>query len=473
MPEATRYITDTDSTEYRAVEDAFVGEYNRRAKKISTGWDYYNGNHRKPLKAQKDGYDDNVVVNHVESLTDRIIGFLLGDGIMFDASGDDEQSQIDERIATLLDANRSAIMIENIALAGAIEGHCAVRLVPADGDLPRLIRIKQRHFSAFWDAFDMDRVLWYRLQHTSGGVGRRIDYVKGREMNGRIDHTLDGWTEYVYKLDKATDSGGGLLIQPSAKWELAQEPEVWEFDWPPITDWQNLPDPNSYYGRNDIDAAIRLNDATNFILSNTQRIIKHFADPKTVVIGAKAGQIVPTAVGGLFSIPSSDAKVMNLEMQSDGELSRWLAEVITAALWESGGMVDPQNVKDMVGQLTNFGLRVLFANAVKKTGKKRILYEEAFSEMIRHALELAGTAAPDMVATIWPDVLPTDEEREVEVLGADLDRGAISLQTYRERRGYDNERELNRLEQEGSVGGDPGVAILGLLNRNRPFNQGG
>lgn len=475
MPEATRYELSMDSNAWRSLEDAYAAEIRDRQKDIKRGWAYYDGNHDLPLRIQKDGYNDNVIVNHVEALADRLTAFLIGDGVRFDAGGDDTRTDTDDAIELLWQKSRGAILQESIALSGAIEGHCAIRLVPRQGLPTQITRIKQPHFAAFWDAMDQERILWYRLQYVSGKVGKRIDYVRGQFIDDETDHRAPGWTEVEYNLKDGQQVGPlyntGWGLQ-DLRWERTVNPTPWPYDWPPVVDWQNLPNPNGYYGKSDITSAIKLNDALNFILSNMQRIIKHHASPKTVGTGWAAADLVETSVGGLLTVPQSDAKIFNLEMQSDLSSSQRLAEVIAAGLWQSGGMVDPQTMKDRVGTLTNFGLRVLFADAIKRTEKKRLLYGEAFEMIAQRGLVLAGQAMPESVATVWPDVLPADDVQEVTMLTQELEAGVISRQTYQERRGYDPEREADRIADEGTTGGDIGATILGALNKNRPFNRG-
>jgi hypothetical protein len=463
MPEATQYSLNMKSSAWQA---AYATEINARCAEIKRGWDYYQGKHRRPLKIQSDGYDDNVIVNHIAQFVEDLVGFLLGDGITFDSGGDDQGDPADDQIAAMWRASRGAILQNNLSLAGCIEGHPAVRLVPVEGGLPKISRIKGEHFAAFWDPFDMERVMWYRLQYVSGGQGKRIDYVRGRVTGGEIDHAAPGWTEIVYTMKNA----GQMAIAPGSNWTQEINPVVWEFDFPPIVDWQNLPNPNGYYGEDDVTGPIHLNDALNFNLSNSQRIIKNYADPKTILTGATTDDI-NRQPGGLISVPQPEARVYNLEMNSDGAFIQWLAGVITAGLWGAGGMIDPQSIKDRVGDLTNFGLRVLYNRAIKKTEKKRLLYAEAFDQIAKRGLAIAGATPPETVATIWPDVLPEDETVEVATLMQELQAGIIGKETYRERRDYDNDREVDRLAGEAMTG-DVGANILGMLTTNKAFNKG-
>jgi hypothetical protein len=234
-----------------------------------------------------------------------------------------------------------------------------------------------------------------------------------------------------------------------------------------------MPNTNDYYGKSDLTGAIHLNDALNFVISNLNRIVKHYADPKTVGIGFKATELIATQVGGFYTVANEKAQIYNLEMQSDGALARWLAEVVGGAMWQAGGVINPQTMKDKVGQLTNFGLQVLFTDTIRKTGKKRLLYGEALEAINKYALELAGLEVPDKVMTIWPDVLPEDERAEAETLGMDFDRKAISMETYRERRGYIHEREEDRLAEEQANDGNPLAGLLaGGGFQNRAFDGG-
>ena len=83
-----------------------------------------------------------------------------------------------------------------------------------------------------------------------------------------------------------------------------------------MVDSQSLPDRAGYYGDPDL-VRPELNDALNFVASNTMRIIKHHGHPKTIGTGMRASEVQETAVDGFWSVPNPDAKIANLEMQSD------------------------------------------------------------------------------------------------------------------------------------------------------------
>lgn len=461
MPEATEYPA-LGTEAWKKTEEAYQAEAKKRGAMITRAWDYYNGAHKQPLKVQADGYDDNVILNDIEIFAEKLETLLIGDGLEFDAGSDDQSSQADKDIVGLWDQNRSEILQSSLALSGVIEGHVAVRLIP-DQDLPwpKLQVIKQAHFSAFWDPFDLTQVTWYRLQAGS----RRIDYVKGHVDGADVDTSIPVWTELSYELQGVEKDILGIA-KDVEKWELISS-EEWPYEFPPVVDWQNLPNPNWYYGKADVTGAIPLNDNINFIMSNLNRIIKYFAHPRTVGTGFTAADLVATAVGGLWTVENPEAKIQNLEMETDAALSRWLADIISQTLWQSGGLVDPQTMKDQIGQLTNFGLRVMFSDAIGRISKKRRLYGEGLEEIIDRSFVLADKTPPETITIIWPDVIPEDAKAEMETLTAEFDRALISKETYRDRRGYNNEMEEDRIANEAQE------SDLGsLLLQNARFNRG-
>src|SRR3989304_8355929 len=118
MPGALSYPLDASSTEYRDTEDLFAKEYNERAKRFGTAWKYYDGDMPKPLAKDKgDSVDDNIILAKIGQITDKIVSFMFGDGIRFDAGADDnDESTGESQVQALWTANRQQITLHNIAL---------------------------------------------------------------------------------------------------------------------------------------------------------------------------------------------------------------------------------------------------------------------------------------------------------------------------------------------------------------------
>ena len=94
------------------------------------------------------------------------------------------------------------------------------------------------------------------------------------------------------------------------------------------------------------------------------------------------------------------------------------------------------------------------------------MYSEGLERVNKAALVAAGLTPPEHIATTWPDVLPEDPA-ETQVLMQEQAAGIISRQTYRERRGYDQEQEEQRIEEEKAGEDDLGTRLLSAFEKGQ------
>jgi hypothetical protein len=450
MPAAITYPLDQTTPEARVLEDAYAKEHDARLKVIDLRWAYYRGEMHKPLQIEQDGVDDNVLLPKVAEIADKLRSFLLGEGVQFDtdpSTGD--RTERDNQLDAIWRANNGKRLLSELALSGILSGHCFVQVVPQQGQAPRLINVDPRAASVFWDVQDVSMPLWYRLQYSAGGIDRRIDYVSAEALG----NTGDQWYEWVYQRGSSAN-----------RWQESQSGLLMPFL--PLIDWPNQTLPFAYYGQDDIAAALALNDSINLIASDYARILKHHAAPRTVGIGMDAADVVGSAVSGFYTVnkPTSEAHIYNLEMQSDLKAAFDYLQFLIREAWYSGRMVDPATVKDALGQLTNFGLRVMMADGLSKTVDKRELYGEGLDHVCRTALLAAGLTPPERVIVTWPDILPEDPAM-VATLQSELAAKIISRQTYREIRGYDQEQEDHRLQEESAADDTLGARLLDAFSK--------
>src|SRR3970040_343915 len=130
MPSALKYPRSLESPDAQAIETAFTKEYDERAKKLARHWAYYDGIMPRSMKLEKDGVDDNIYLPKVDQVADKVVSFLLGDGIRFDVGGDDQPDEQDDAVAQLWEANASERLLHNLALSGPMSGHCWMRAEP-------------------------------------------------------------------------------------------------------------------------------------------------------------------------------------------------------------------------------------------------------------------------------------------------------------------------------------------------------
>lgn len=437
MPQATEY-PDNPSEVDKLLDE---GERKARADYVRAGWQYYRGEHRKPLKVKTGQPDPNVILNLTRKLVDTGAAMLFGLGVTFELVEGDHTPE-EEYLESVWRVNRRSILMNDIAVNGGVAGHVVVKIVPPEkeGGFPRLINISPGIFHAFWREDDVETVLWYTLNWSEEA---RQDIVRRGDV----------WQILDYRKNRG-------------RWELADE-QVWPFAWAPIVDWKNLPNPNMYYGLSDLEDEGKLNDAINFLASNMNSILYHHAHPKTIGTGMRASDVQETAVGGFWTVPSPDAKVYNLEMQSDLASSMAFLDLLRSSFFSLGSQVDLSTMKDRLGQLTNFGLRVLFYDAINRLRLKRALYGEGLTEINRRVLDLAGKG-PDHITTLhWPFPLPESELEMSQVIKTDLELGIVSKETASTKRGYDWQTEQERIEAERAGEETIGSLLLRSFERGQ------
>jgi hypothetical protein len=258
------------------------------------------------------------------------------------------------------------------------------------------------------------------------------------------------------------------ISNDSGRWELMDKPEVWPWDFCPIQHWQNMPQPGDVYGSSDIEDVLELQDRYNFVMSNINRIVRFHAHPKTIVKGAQPGQMQQDAsTNSVWYFGDPNTTVDNLEMQSDLASSREFAADLKNNIFDTTRTVDMSVLKDKVGNLTNFGLRTLYKDALDKLKTKQELFGEALTEINHRLLVLAEITPDDGGVCVFEDPLPSNEMELTQALQFDLTNGLVSKETAAIERGYDWEQERERIEGERASEDNIGSALL------RAFDRGG
>jgi len=432
------------NTDYDALlfEQRMEAEEGARLEKYKRAWLYYRGDQRRQLKVKTGQPDDNVILNMNRLIVDKSAAFLFGKEPVFELQ-EGETTPAEEALERIWQRNRKMTLLNEIALSGGITGDVFVKMVPEEGQPPRLVNVPAEYCRAYWDTDDIDDVWLFRIQWVAAdrngkGVVRRQDIEK--------DNTRWQITNLIAK--------GGQRWEPDA-----ENPDItWGYDWPPIIHCQNLLCPGAYYGDADIED-VSEQDGINYIASKIQRIIRYHQHPKTIGTGFKPGDIQITEDEALI-LPSAEAKLWNLEMQSD--LSASLAFMDRLISWYLAGArvprIDPAVIN--VGALSGFALRVLYGDLLEKTNVKQQTYGDMLIELNRRMLELGGQGAENVTTIHWQDPLPKDERAEAEADGFELDRGLASKETVRSRRGLDNEAELARLQAEEVSEGNIGALLV-------------
>jgi hypothetical protein len=440
MPSLTTY----DMQDLNQLHKISAAEYLARKLEIEKRNAYYEGNQKRWLIDPKTKQElaENVTINVTQKIIDQSVSLLFGESPEIET----HDEAIDMLVEKMEDRNYDDIFFNSLCAAGSIAGHVFVKLIK-EADTVRWVMMNPALVSVFWRPDDAKVANAYKIQWVDGKDEYRQDIVK-----------LD--TGYWLVRDMKRSGY-------NANWQLVSD-VIWPYDFAPIVDWQNLPNYLGYYGKTDL-TSLEINDAINFTASNINMILKHHAHPKTIGTGVRNDQVKETAVQGFWSIESPDAKVYNLEMQSDLSASMNFLAFLRSEFFSQQRAVDAQSVKDKIGQLTNFGLRVLFSDAIQKNATKQLLYGYGIKELVYRSLILMGVSIdPNTIDVDFQDPMPVNDKENSERVKLELESGVISKKTASEQLGYDWEEQAAELAEEKQASS----ASLGnsLLNAMREMD---
>jgi hypothetical protein len=438
-------------------KDEYENEYRLRLSELERYADYYEGRAKKPIVSRM-GKDYNVLANLTGLIIDRSVAGLFGAGVQFDLPGEDDTEQA-QYIDAVWSVSHKQKFITDLGQFGATFGTTYIKIVPdALTDrlgrvLPRLVNLNPSQMTIGTDPHDVERVVWYMVRYNVGDTG-------WREITERDEN--DTWTVRTEK----TDKGG--------KWSVIDE-YAWPWPFPPIAHEKNLPKAGSVYGQSDIEDVIGLQDDYNESRSNTKKILSYFAFPQRYVAGGRlprrvvnGQEVIDFEPGKVFEFDDPQARIGAMEMQSDMASSRAFTDGIRLDMFDVARTSDVNTVRDKIGALTNFGLRVLFKDELAKLKTKQLLYGELFKTVNERLLLMAGYAgeAADPGEVVFGDSLPTNETEQIAALKEDLAMGIVSKQTAAARRGYDWEAEQERIAGEQAAQGATSANVGGAILRN-------
>lgn len=431
--------------------------------------DYYNGKHPEQLKRKSGSYNDNLTINYSGLAVARSISRLFSGGIKFKLpDGSDKQA---EYLASVWDTNKQEQLLYQLALNGAVYGTPFLKIVP-DGAvnlvtgeaIARLIALDPEITRVEVDPFDLDDPEQYIIEFEADGKGYKE--ITRKSKPGEFGEALNYQTWVIEHY---------ILNERSGKWEVDPNnpPVQWPYDFPPIIHWKNMPSlkaSHGAYGATNNEWALDVQDKLNFGESNINKTIRLMAAPPTIATGVRQKPEFGTGPGSFTWFSEPEAKVYNLTANADISGSREWAGDLQSAIFHLSREVPPSVIEQLGSGLTNFVMRVIFADALDKTDTQRALYGDAILEINRRLLVLAGYEGEQSnPGTLeWGDALPKNPLEQIQKDKFLLDNGLASKQTIAGHYGIDFEAEKAVIDEEQAASTNNIGAFL-LSN----FNRGG
>lgn len=405
---------------------AMVGKYRN----------YYDG----VFPAQLTDDKDNVVINLCKQVVDETAAFLAPD--MPNIELDEETgitSDIEDRLAEVWAMSGGARLINQMAVGGGVAGHVFVRVVVDMDERVRIVNLNAANIIRWWLSSDYTVTMGYELRWRSGKTEYRTDVI--RDGGGWL---IRDWSRQHQENSKS---------QNSPAWTGGDEMR-WDYPIAPIVDWQHLPKIGEAYGQNEIPHA-ELNLHVNKIASDIKSILRYHAYPTTVGTGFSAGDVQETRIGGFMTIPDPQAKVYNVEMQSDLASSMEMFNTLRDAFFNQARVVVVKGGLDTFRGMTNLGIRAAFMPMIAKTAQLRRNYTDGIVALSRLVLMLYGNDADTVmdlpIEVVWGEALPMDAREELALIQQQMMLGVMSKRTAATRLGLDYDKELSNMQSEAML----------------------
>ena len=426
------------------IADNITQRINTGATEIDEAVNYRRGEQPKQLNVKHGQHDDNVTINLSGLVVDKSVSAMLGDHVGFDLPGD-EDSPEQQYINDVMEANRSEIFLYNAAVAAADGGTGFIKIMPdmverKGKTYPRLDVINPSFVTMFTMPHDSKMVWKYVIQYNFYDVN---DKEAIRREVTEHDAERNVWIVTTYEYSEATG------------WKFAQidEPVTWEWEFPPIVHWQNLPNPYGAEGEPDLTKDVRIiQDKFNEVASNNAKIIRIYTHPMRYIKGVMGLTKIEVGPNDMPGLPENGEIV---QLPAIGDLAGSLAyqQFIKKSLFDITRTVDIESLNDKLGSLTNFGLKVLYQDMIAKLNTKRQLFGDALLELVHRLLALNGMPADDPGKILWPNMLPENTKEKVEELKAENELGTVSVETAatelgRVYRTDDNKGEFDKIQEE-------------------------
>lgn len=419
-----------------------------RKREMQDAWKAYRGKLQDPLKVGKDQPNDNVKSNRCAPIVDKGVSFLFGQVLKIEAA---DQDFIDGLWG---DDDDKMTKLSNMATNGGVCGQNFVKLIPAQGQMkfPRLVVMDPLVVRIVTPPDDCELVLAYVIEYPG------TNDLQKRQIIARVDPDNLAGIAGEYDLDDTWTITNYMRKGQAGAWFQVGTPEVWPYPFAPIFCNQNLPNPNEPWGAPDLSSdIIEMNKVLNFVQSNTSRIIKFHAHPKTWGKGFKASQM-SVAVDEVLVIEAPDGTLQNLEMTSNLQSSLGFAGVLRSDMDEQSRVpaVALGRLESLPrGNISGVALQLLFQPLLEKTIQKQRLYGKLIREISRAALVMAGRIGIEQwedykINIHWQNLLPIDDLAAAQTAQILLNIG-VSGDTVLKELGYNSQDEAKKKAKENAV----------------------
>ena len=450
--ERKRSLSDF-STGLTVFKEALSEEHQQRYRKMVEAWNFYEGYHWESIPALDDSAQ--MTINYCRAFVDKFVAFEFGKAFSFTTHTSTADLKITPDGRTLFDYLEDVWEDNNqyafCTTMGQMKSICGEAWVKVDyissedveevdpfNEYPegRLVvnLIPSSYVFPEYDPHNKDRLIQLTIMYEYKKLVKSgISLFKTQSLESVLYKQV--WTK-----DEC------IIIDGSS------EPEVFpnKFGVIPFIQINNLPVAGKNSGRGDLDDIIPLNTMYNLKQTDVSEILDYHAAPVTIVYGAKIGNLEKGANkmwGGL----AKDAKVQNLELNSDLGASSVFNEGLKNAMCEIGGIpVGLLGGSQAISNTSGVALQYVNLPLIEKTRVKRLLSEDGLERVNKLIILVSllsglitkpeGVSSRDFFHTevTIPDTLPKDYLLELQQIQIEMQLGLENRKGALERLGREN-----------------------------------
>ena len=428
-----------------------------RLDKTQEFWNFYEGYHWEAI--EDTGDRPQITENYCRAFVDKFVAFEFGTGFRLSSPFEDNHNEtpITDFLNEVWNDNKKDNLCTELGQAKSVSGFGCVQ-------------VKFEKPGYFDDPFD---------EYPNGRI--RLVNVPSHIVFPRFDqHDKDKIVELMIAYPIEVDDKSPILRTAIKKQVLYKQ--IWTKDHVTIEDGQNAPVtvPNKYgvipfvlfpnfplagrdmtEAQSDLEDLVPLNIELNTKTSDVSEIIDYYSAPITILYGAKVSALEKGANKLWGGLPK-DARVQNLELQSDLGASNNYRQDLKSAMHEIGGV--PEGAlggKQAISNTSSVALHIANAPIIERVRVKRgytgcgvqevnklILHIGKREKLIEQPAE-ASNKEFYTTSIKFPDVLPKDKLIELQQIQIEMKQGLEYRKKAMERLGKEDLNDyLEKIDED-------------------------
>lgn len=429
-----------------------------RLYKTQELWNFYEGYHWEEI--QDIGDRPQITENYCRAFTDKFVAFEFGTGFRIKSpfEDNDDTTPVTDFLNDVWEDNDKEALCTELGQSKSVTGFGCIQIKfdkPNSFDDPfneypdgriRLVNVPSHVVFPTFDSHDKDKIVRLMIA-------------------------------YPIEVEDTTP-----IIRKVRKKQVMYK-QIWTNDQIVIEDGQNPPltIPNKYgiipfvlfsnfplsgrpitNSQSDLEDIIPLNIELNTKTSDISEIIDYYSAPITILYGAKISALEKGANKIWGGLPT-DARVQNLELQSDLGASNGYRQDLKSAMYEIGGV--PEGAlggKQAISNTSSVALQIANSPIIERVRVKRCYTSKGLKQVNKIILFLGikeklinkpDVSNKDLYKTDinFPDVLPKDRLLELQQIQMEMKQGLEYRRKAMERLGKEDIKDyLKNIEQDVS-----------------------